>query len=146
MFARSTRQVSPFPDLEFMAKHSEFVEHVVETMRQFGPVEARAMFGGWGLYHRGLFFALILDETLYLKADDESRAGFEALGLEQCAYPIKDGRTIVMSYRRAPEEALEDPAVMADWARRGYAAALRAAARKGPKARAAKKRRGIKKA
>jgi len=51
-----------------MAKHSEFVEHVVETMRAFGHVEAKAMFGGWGLYHRGAFFALIAEDALFAHA------------------------------------------------------------------------------
>lgn len=108
-----------------MPKPSQFVEHVVETMRRFGPVEARAMFGGWGLYHQGLFFALIAEEALYIKTDDESRAEFEALGLQPFVYSMKDG-SIAMSYFQAPDEALESPEVMAEWARRGYAAALRA--------------------
>ena len=46
-----------------MARRSAFVEHVVEMLRTFGAVEARAMFGGWGLYHRGAFFALVADEA-----------------------------------------------------------------------------------
>jgi DNA transformation protein len=113
-----------------MPKRSEFVEHVVETMRRFGPVEPKSMFGGWGLYHQGLFFALIAEDALYIKTDDENRADFEALGLEPFVYAMKDGETLTMSYRAAPEEALENPDVMAEWARRGYAAALRAAAKK----------------
>lgn len=117
------------------------MEHVVETMRRFGAVEAKSMFGGWGLYHRGSFFALIAGDALYMKTDDENRADFEALGLQPFVYPVKDGQAIVMSYRQAPEEALEDPEVMAEWARRGYAAALRAAAKKGPP-----KKRGVTKA
>jgi DNA transformation protein len=116
-----------------MPKPSEFVEHVVETMREFGPVEAKSMFGGWGLYHQGLFFALIAEDALYLKTDDENRADFVARGLEPFVYSMKDGETLTMSYRQAPEDALESPDVMAEWARRGYAAALRAAARKKPR-------------
>ena len=37
---------------------------------------------------------------------------------------VKHGETIVTSYRAAPEEADEDPAEMAKWARAAYAAAL----------------------
>jgi len=117
-----------------MAKRSEFVEHVVETMRVFGAVEAKAMFGGWGLYHRGAFFALVAGDTLYLKTDPANRARFEAEGLEPFVFKAKDGMKTAMSYRRAPDEALENPAVMAEWARFGYESALRAAAAKtGPK-------------
>ena len=113
-----------------MAKRSEFVEHVLETMRLFGAVEAKAMFGGWGLYHRGTFFALVAGDALYLKVDDANRADFEALGLGPFVYPMKDREPITMSYYAAPGEALENQQEMAGWARRGYAAALRAAAKK----------------
>jgi DNA transformation protein len=109
-----------------LPKSSQFVEHVVETMRRFGAVRAKAMFGGWGLYHEGVFFALVADDTLYLKADDESRADFMALGLQPFVYRMKDGDSITMTYYEAPGEALESPDAMAEWARRGYAAALRA--------------------
>jgi DNA transformation protein len=142
---RAAAYRSPFSDIGFgtdnacMAKRSEFVEHVVETMRAFGPVEARAMFGGWGLYHQGAFFALVAGDTLFLKTDAENRTHFEALGLEPFVFEAKGGKKSAMSYRRAPDEALESPAVMARWARYAYEAALRAAAAKSkPKAESAK--------
>ena len=84
----------------------EFVEHVVETVRAFGPVEAKAMFGGWGIYHRGAFFALIAVDALDFKVDDENRPRFAARGLEAFVYPMKDGTTLSMNYHQAPEEAL----------------------------------------
>jgi DNA transformation protein len=105
-------------------------------MRRFGPVRAKAMFGGWGLYHEDVFFALIAEDALYLKADGESRPVFEALGLQPFVYRMKDGDSVTMTYLQAPEEALESPDVMAEWARRAYAAALRTqGARKKKKAR-----------
>lgn len=118
-----------------MARRSEFVEHVVETMRAFGAVEAKSMFGGWGLYHRGVFFALVAQDTLYLKTDAQNLGRFEAEGLAPFVFEAKDGRKTAMSYRQAPDEALESPAVMAEWARLGYEAALRAAAAKSPRPR-----------
>ena len=61
-----------------------------------------------------------------------TRAEFEASGLQPFIYITKDVERIVMSYREAPDEALENPEVMASWARCGYGAALRAAAKKKP--------------
>ena len=121
-----------------MPKPSEFVRHVLETMRLLGPVEAKAMFGGWGLYHQGTFFALIAEDTLYLKVDGETRADFEAAGLAPFVYSLKTG-DITMSYFQAPDEALESAEVMADWARRAYAVALRAPAKRAKKRRTAPK-------
>ena len=106
-----------------------YVAHVVECLRGLGAVETRRMFGGWGLYHRGVFFALVMRETLYLKTDDASRAEFDARKLAAFTFE-KGGETIVTGYRAAPDEALEDPRVMARWARGAYAAALRKGAKK----------------
>jgi DNA transformation protein len=129
-----------------MPKRNEFVEHILEAMRGFGPVEAKSMFGGWGFYHQGLFFALVAEDTLYLKTDAENRADFDALKLEPFIFVPKGGARIATTYCRAPEDALESPDVMAEWARRGYAAALRAAARKRPRGPKAVKRKRTTKA
>ena len=109
---------------------NDFVEHVLDLLREFGPVTAKPMFGGWGLYHEGLFFALIAEDMLYLKVDDDNRAEFEAAHLEPFVYVTKTDDRMVLSYHQAPAEALDDRRVMAQWARSGYGAALRAKTRK----------------
>jgi len=101
-----------------------FVAHVVECMGGLGPVEVKRMFGGWGLYHQGAFFALVMRETLYLKTDERNRPEFDARGLEPFTFE-KGGETIVTGYRAAPEEAFEDRRAMTRWAKGAYAAALR---------------------
>ena len=40
----------------------------------FGPVTVRKMFGGAGIYHEGLIFALEGDGEILLKADAGQRA------------------------------------------------------------------------
>jgi DNA transformation protein len=107
---------------------SEFVDLVLENLRVFGEVTVRRMFGGWGLYHDGVFFALIAQDTLYFKSDDENLAQFERSSPGPFVFE-KKGERIVTHYYAVPEDALEDPQVMARWARLGYAAALRAARR-----------------
>jgi DNA transformation protein len=107
-------------------KPPEFVAHVVEQLRPFGPVTVRSMFGGWGIYRDGVFFALVADDTLYFKSDDENRAQFERASPGPFTFR-KKGETVVTHYFAVPEDAFEDPQVMARWARLGYAAALRAA-------------------
>lgn len=111
------------------APQEPFVAHVIECLRGLGPVEARRMFGGWGLYHGRTFFALVMDGRLYLKTDDGNRARFDARRLDAFTFE-KGGQTVVTGYRAAPEEALEDPRVMARWAKGAYAAALRKGAKK----------------
>ena len=112
-----------------MSAGRQFAEFIVEQMADFGPTAARPMFGGVGLYRDGVMFALIFDDTLYLKADDTTRAEFEAEGLAPFTYSGKKGRNTIMSYWRAPERCLDDPGEMAEWCRKAHGAALRAAAK-----------------
>lgn len=89
-----------------------------------GAVSARRMFGGYGIYRGSVMFGLVAFQVLYLKADDGNRALFEEESLEPFTYEGKS-KPIQMSYYRAPEQALESPAVMLEWAEHAYRAALR---------------------
>ncbi len=104
---------------------SEFVEHLQEVFREFGPITARRMFGGHGIYHEGVMIGLVADDVLYLKADGASAPRYVAWGLAQFKYP-KGDKLVAMSYYQAPEEALEDPTQMREWAQLAFEAALRA--------------------
>lgn len=107
----------------------EFASYAVDLMQSIGPVRAKRMFGGHGIFLDGLMFALIADNTLYLKVDKESEDKFKAKGLEAFTYN-KKGKIYSMSYYQAPEETLESPEEMIIWANMAYGAALRAAANK----------------
>ncbi|RPJ38002.1 MAG: TfoX family protein [Deltaproteobacteria bacterium] len=112
-----------------MPKKNEFVEYLLDLLADFGPVEAKAMFGGYGIYKQNRMFAIVIDDTLYLKTDEKTNAGFEARGLKPFTYQ-RNHRKISLSYRQAPEEALEDSRAMRYWAEKAYAAALRASSKK----------------
>ncbi len=103
---------------------TEFVDFLGEVFRQFGPVQARKMFSGYGLYHDGVIFALVADETLYLKADETIAHYFEAKNLGQFEYNRED-KVIKMSYYAAPEELFDDAEEAAMWARRSFEVAFR---------------------
>lgn len=106
-----------------------FAEHVVELLAPLGAVCARRMFGGQGVYCDGLMFALIADDVLYFKADNETRPALELAGSAPFVYEAK-GRRVVMSYWRAPDEVLESAPIALQWARQALGAALRANAAK----------------
>ena len=114
-----------------MAKQNEFVNYLLELLQTFGNVSARAMFGGYGIYKDGLILGLVIDDTFYLKVDDGNRGEFEARGLEPFLYESKNkDKQISLGYYQCPEDALESAGLMVDWAKSGYGAALRAAAKK----------------
>ena len=113
------------------AKSREFVDYLLELLAPWGRVSARAMFGGHGIYRDGIIFGLVIDDAFYLKVDDVNRADFEGRGLGPFMYRSarRDG-AVSLGYYLCPEEALESPALMREWANSAFAVALRAAARK----------------
>ena len=110
-------------------EEKEFVTYVVELMLSIGPVSAKRMFGGHGLFLDGLMFGLVADSILYLKTDTETEKDFIAKGLKVFTYH-KKGKEFRMSYYQAPEETLEDADEMHSWAKKAYGTAQKAAANK----------------
>lgn len=106
-----------------------FVEYLLELMSPLGEVTTNRMFGGVGFVKDGMMFALVADSTLYLKADDDNRAEFEARELEPFIYE-KTNKHVTMSYYQAPEESLDDSEAMHAWAESGLDAARRAQQKK----------------
>jgi len=103
---------------------SDFIPFVQELLAGWGSVSARRMFGGHGLYHEGLMFAIVMDNRLYLKVDAQNRPDFEALGLEPFTYPMK-GRPVALSYWVAPDAIFDEHAEAVRWARSAWDAAYR---------------------
>ena len=87
-------------------------------------VRGRGMFGGVGVYAGELFFALIDDDTLYLKVDDSNRPDFEARGMGPFR-PFGEGGG-VMQYFELPAEVLEEPDELRGWAEKAIEVARRA--------------------
>lgn len=111
-----------------------FIAYLQDLFAEFGPVTARRMFGGYGLYHEGVIVGVVMDDAVYLKADDGTRAQFEAAGGAPFVYTSNKGgglkQPITMSYWSLPDEAMESPQAMLPWARLAWEAALRKPARR----------------
>ena len=118
-----------------MPVSGEFIRLIEEALAPLGSVKARRMFSGAGLYSGSVMFALIADDTLYLKADDATRTAFEAEGLGPFVYQGK-GKPVRMSYWQAPQRLLDDPDELLAWAERALEAAHRAARSKSVRAEA----------
>lgn len=123
-----------------MAADLSFANYCCELLGSVGPCTARRMFGGFGISTEGLTIALLVDlghgDTLWLKADAQARPLFEAAGCAAFVYEAK-GRPVRVNYYSAPEDAMESPQLMAQWARLSLQCALKARAAKSPRARPA---------
>ena len=110
-----------------MAVSASFLDYVKELFAPFGAISVRRMFGGAGGYCDDLFFAIVDDDAVYLKVDDETREAFEARGLAPFTYETKDGRPLSMSYYSAPEEIFDEEDELRRWTSLALDAAMRAA-------------------
>jgi DNA transformation protein len=111
-------------------------DFLLDLFAPFGPVTIRRMFSGYGISADGINFALALRGTIYLRADADSIARFEAEGSQPFAYQTKARSVTVASYWQLPERLFDDPDELAQWARVAHAAAGRAALAKASKAKA----------
>lgn len=59
---------------ETMASGLEFVKYAAEQMRDTGTITYRKMFGEYGVYCDGKFFAVICGDQLFLKITEAGRA------------------------------------------------------------------------
>ena len=107
--------------------------YLLELLIPLGPVAARRMFGGVGLFLNGLMFGLIVREELFLKVGDANRPAYEAAGEAPFTYETKNGTNTLGSYWRCPPDLLDDAETFQAWAREAIAAAA-VAARGKPKA------------
>lgn len=106
---------------------------VQEAMEPLGAVTMRKMMGGATLYLDGTIFAILDEGEIWLKADSESDALWDAEGCEKFSVTFKDGKVDVMNYRRAPQDVYDDPEAMLRWAALAVEAGMRGAAKKRPR-------------
>jgi DNA transformation protein and related proteins len=112
---------SPAKKLRSLKVSDAFKQFVLDQLEEVGDVTAKAMFGGVGLYHAGIFFGLLARDTLYLKVDDSTRPDFEAAGM--AAFKPYARRAGTMKYYSVPLDVLESAPELARWTRRAIAAA-----------------------
>ena len=112
-----------------MAVSPSYRAFVLDQLSRAAPgIRDRGMFGGVGIYSGDFFFALIDEDTLYLKVDDGNRADFEAVGMGPFR-PFGEGGE-VMQYYQLPAEVLEEPDRLTEWVAKAIDVARRARRRK----------------
>jgi DNA transformation protein and related proteins len=105
----------------------KFTAYLLDLLAPIGPVSARPMFGGVGLFHSGMMFGLIARDEFFLKVGDTNRAAYEAAGEAPFSYETKHGTHTISSYWRCPPDLLDDVETFQAWARQAVEAAVVAA-------------------
>jgi DNA transformation protein len=102
---------------------------ISELFQDFGRIDVRRMFSGAGLFADGVFFGIAFDDVIYLKADETTKARFEAEGCARFSYQTSV-RTVETNLWRLPERLYDDPEELAQWARQAHDIARAASVRK----------------
>ena len=112
-----------------MAVSESFKSFIAEQFEPLGPIEIKRMFGGAGAFIDGRIFALLDDDILYFKVDDETVVPFDAEAMPPFQYPSKNGTMTMQAYRRCPERLFDDAEELIVWAKAAMAVAGRGPAK-----------------
>src|SRR5262245_62023112 len=113
-----------------MVASDGFAEFLRDQLAPLGRVTMRRMFGKTGVFCDGFMLAMVRDNTLYFRVDDDNRAIFkEAESFPPLDYQ-KKGSTIELSFWRAPERLFDEPEELVIWAQAALGAARRVAAKR----------------
>jgi len=124
-----------------MVASDSFADVLREQLAPVGHVTLRRMFGKTGVFCDGLMLAMVRDDALYFRVDDDNRALFkEAEAFPPLNYE-KRGGSIDLAFWRAPERLFDEPDEFLTWARAALGAARRVAAKRTAPKRKSKPRR-----
>ena len=114
-----------------MVASDSFAEFLREQLAPLGRVTLRRMFGKTGVFCDGVMLGMVTDNMLYLRVDDANRAAFDEARASPPINYAKGGKTIDLSFWRAPERLFDEPEELVEWARIALVAARRVAAKRG---------------
>jgi len=108
-----------------MSVSDPFKTFICDHFSALGTVSTRNMFGGAGVYVRGVMFALLAGDVLYVKADADMVTELAELGSQAFKVDFGKGKgPHSMGYWTLPESAMDDPFEAEQWGQRALAFAL----------------------
>lgn len=94
-------------------KHDGFKDFVLDQLSELPDLTCRAMFGGYGLYHREKFFGIIHKGRLYFKTDQTTAPRYRDRGMK----PFKPtSNQTLKNYYEVPVQILEASDDLTAWA------------------------------
>ena len=96
-------------------KDESFKDFVLDQLQELDEVEARRMFGGYGLYRDETFFGIIHKGKLYFKIDESTVDEYRKRNMEAFR---PNAKQTLKSYYQVPVEVIEDSDQLCEWARK----------------------------
>ncbi|MBS1988240.1 TfoX/Sxy family protein [Candidatus Dependentiae bacterium] len=103
-----------------------YANYILDLLLPLGNMRARKMFGGFGIYKNGIFFALIINNILYFKVDAANQSDYESFDSKPFTYTNKNDKLVSMSYWEVPIDILENQNKLEQWVEKAVQAAQRA--------------------
>jgi DNA transformation protein len=99
-----------------MASNDEsFKDFVLDQLQDLDDVEARRMFGGYGLYQDETFFGIIHRGRLYFKIDESTVGEYRKRKMK----PFRpNAKQTLKSYYQVPVDVVEDRDRLGEWAKK----------------------------
>jgi DNA transformation protein len=103
-------------------EYTSFEAFVMDQLKPLRELEARRMFGCWGLYLKDTFFGILDDNKLYFKTSPETSREYKALGSQPFTYQKRDAhgrlKTVgLINYYQVPVDIMEDQTRFMEWAK-----------------------------
>ena len=98
-------------------KHDGFRDFVLDQLSELPGLTHRAMFGGYGLYQRDIFFGIIHKGRLYFKVAPKTVVHYKEQGMK----PFRpNAKQTLKSFYEVPVDIIEDSEHLAEWATQSY--------------------------
>ena len=95
------------------AKDESFKDFVLDQLHDLDDVEARRMFGGYGLYRDETFFGIVHKGKLFFKIDESTVGEYRKRKMN----PFRpNGKQTLKSYYQVPADVIEDGDELHQWA------------------------------
>ncbi len=96
-----------------ISKDESFKDFVLDQLVGMDDVEARRMFGGFGLYQDEIFFGIVHKGKLFFKIDESTVGEYRKRKMK----PFRPNpKQTLKSYYQVPVDVVEDADALREWA------------------------------
>ncbi|MFA7308824.1 MAG: TfoX/Sxy family protein [Patescibacteria group bacterium] len=96
-------------------------------------ITTKAMFGGYGVYLRGVICGIIVDSQLYLKVDSTNRERYEKMKSTPFTYQGHGGKPYAMSYWLVSGKTIQEHEKILELLEESYEVSMRSKRKKNEK-------------
>jgi DNA transformation protein len=95
------------------SKDDSFKDFALDQLVGMDDVEARRMFGGYGLYQDETFFGIVHKGELFFKIDESTIGEYRQRKMK----PFRpNAKQMLKSYYQVPADVIEDAGELSQWA------------------------------